>query len=226
LAKPTPPSPTPLTATDLTAGEWQERFAALARLPIDEPVPEEFHAALVGLLSAPKASQRAKAVSAVVRAGAPVVPLVLAVLTEVEPEGVDTRRAAVVALGQLGPAARPAVEVLRELADDPWLGACAQSALAAIEPPRSGLYLLCTTIAIAALLTVASLTAPANGVGPIAVLSGFVGLCVAFGLWWTRPGAAGVVCVFVVGLALAGTVWMTGGFTNVFTELSHVLARR
>lgn len=227
MASPIPHSPTPITAADLTAGEWRERFAALARVPVDEPVPEEFHAAVVGLLSAPKASQRAKAVSAAVRVGAPIVPHLLAVLADAAPDEIDAQRAVLDALEQLGPAALPAVEVLRELAGDPWLGACAQSALAAIDPPRySGFQLLCAAVTVAGLLTAAFTAAPTSGIAPVAATVGVVGWCVAIGLWWARPGAVGLVCVFAVGFATLTAVGATGGVASVFSELSHVHVRR
>jgi HEAT repeat protein len=137
-----------------------ERAAAFAELPIDEPVPPELHPSLIGLLAAPEAEQRAEAVAVVARAGAPIVPLLLAVLAD-EGAGTDARRAAVLALGELGPSAHAAAWVLLDLADDPELGACARSALAAVEPPpRSSFPLLCAVIAMASA----------------------VGLCVALGL--------------------------------------------
>ena len=148
-----------VTSAHLSEGTWSERFAALARVTADEPVPAELHPALVGLLAAPEADQRAGAVAVAARAGAPIVPLLLAVLAD-EASEPDAQRAAVVALGRLGPSAHAAAWVLLDLVDDPRLGSCARAALDAVEPPqRGGFQLLCVVVAIAALVAMA-LTAP------------------------------------------------------------------
>src|SRR5262249_26679047 len=109
------------------------RLAALGQLPADEPVPAELHQTLVGLLAAPEADQRAEAVAAVAPVGAPIGPLLLAVLAD-EASEPDTRRAVLVALGRIGPAAHAAAWVLLDLVDDPGLGSCARAAFDAVEP--------------------------------------------------------------------------------------------
>ena len=220
-----PDSPTPgeVTVAELTEGEWPARFEALARLPADERVPAGLRAAIVGLLAAPEAEQRTAAVAVVARVRTPAVPLLLAMLAD-EAHDADTRRAVVVALAQLGPAARPAVPVLLELVEDPWLGPCARGALAAISPRRSHVPLLCAALAFAALVA-ALLTAPPAGFGMVAGAVAVVAVCVAIGLWWTRPGAAGLVWVLAVGFAVAAAVLITGTATGVFGEVARVLAR-
>src|SRR5690349_11509015 len=92
--EPDSPTPVAVTVAGLTEGQWPARFEALARLPADERVPAELHGAVAGLLAAPEAEQRAAAVAAVARVGAPAVPLLLAMLAD-EPHDADTRRAVV-----------------------------------------------------------------------------------------------------------------------------------
>ncbi len=220
-------TPTPVKVAELSEGAWPSRFAALARVSDADPVPGELHEALVGLLAAPEAEQRARAVSAVVRAGPAVVPLLTALFADGTPDDPDTRRAAVVALGRFGPAARSAVPLLRDLAGDPWHGPCARAALAAIDPPRGGFRVLGPALAGAALTAVAFAALPSGAAGPVAVALGVIGLSIVVGLWWTRPGAVGLVWVAAVGAAVAVAVglWATGGVTNVFAELARALAR-
>lgn len=213
----------PVTVAELTEGEWRSRFEALARLPARARVPAELHAAVVGLLAAPEAEQRAAAVAVVARIRRPAVPLLLALLAD-ESQAADTRRAVVVALAQLGRAAKPAVPALRELVEDPWLGPCARGALTAIAPRRTHLPLLCATLAFAALVG-ALLTAPPAGFGMVAGAVAVVAVCVAIGVWWTRPGFAGLVWVFAVAMAISAAVLVTGTVTGVFGELARVLAR-
>src|SRR5207245_2898929 len=112
---PEEPSLPAVTVADLSEGDWPSRLGALARLPKEGPIPAQLHAALVGLLAAPGSGQRRFVVSLLARIGAPVVPLLLAVLTDGPSDGEDERRAVVVALGRLGPAARASVPALRKL---------------------------------------------------------------------------------------------------------------
>src|SRR5262249_1760003 len=48
---------------------------------------------------------------------------------------VDFRKVIIVTLGEIGPAAAPAVPALRAFREDPWLGPWAGQALAKIKPP-------------------------------------------------------------------------------------------
>jgi hypothetical protein len=215
---------TAVTAEELSGGEWPARIAALDRLPTEGAVAGELHAALVGLLAAPEADQRAKAVAAVVRGGAPLVPLLVAVLED-ETRGPDARRAAVVALGRIGRPARAAAGALHALVADDWLGPPARAALAAIEPRRPrGFPLLWAAVAGAALLSGLVTAAPSVG-GPLAAALGVVGLSAAVAVWRVRPGAAGVVWLAVVLVAAAAAVWLTGGLSDVFAEVARPLRR-
>jgi hypothetical protein len=212
-----------VTGAELTEGKWQARFKALARLPAGKRVPAELHAAVVGLLAAPEAEQRTAVVAVVARVGAPAVPLLLAMLAD-ESHDADTRRAVVVALAQLGPTAKPAAPALRELVEDPWLGPCARGALAAIAPRRSHLPLLCAALAFAALVG-ALLTASPDDLGIVAGAVAVVAVCVAIGIWWTRPGFAGLVWAYAVGMAVAAAVLVTGTVTGAFAEVARALAQ-
>jgi hypothetical protein len=217
------PDPKPVTVAELTEGEWHSRCEALARLPANERVPAKLHAAVVGLLAAPEAEQRTVAVLAVARVRSPAVPLLLALLAD-ESQAADTRRAVVVALGQLGPVALPSVPRLVELVEDPWLGPCVRAALAAIAPRRTHFPLLCSALAFAALVGALLIASPA-GFSMVAGAVAVVAVCVAIGVWWTRPGFAGLVWAVAVGMAVAAAVLVTGSTTGVFAEVARVLAR-
>lgn len=220
--RPDAPPPPPVGPADLSEGDWPSRLAALRRLPAGSPIPPDLHPALVALLAAPEAEQRAAAVEAVARAGPPIVPLLVAALTRDPPDAAEARRAAVVALGWLGPAARPAVALLRSLASDPWLGPCVGPALAHIRP-RGRFGGAGVLVASAAAAGAATLFA-SGGVAPVAAVAGVVAACVAAGVWWCRPGPA--VWVLGVGVGAAALVggWAGGFLPDVFDRVSRALA--
>ena len=222
--KPDDQSATAVTVVSLSDGDWSIRLAALSRLPADQPIPFDLIPALVGLLAAPESHQRAEVVSVVSRIGAPVVPHLIAVLKDAPPEAAEFRRAAVVALGRLGPIARPSVPLLLEAADDPWLGPCVRSALAAIEPitRRDWPLLFCTLLVVMSFASLALARQPLNG-GPEAMVVGVVGLSVAFGIWWTRPKSALGVSVFLVVIAMVMAMTAAGGVTRMFERLSRAM---
>lgn len=225
---PTPQPTPPPTAADLTEGSWRRRIAALARLPLGEPVPAELLPALVELLAAPDSAQREAAVAAVVRAGAPAVPLLVESLTNQPPEQADSRRAMVVALGRLGALAAPAVPLLGTLLDDPWLGPCVESALAAIAEERAGRNGWVHLVVAAALMVVCvSLGWVSSGsFDPLLAAAAVVGWSVAIGLLWTRPGPAAWVVLFAVGVTVALAATVVDGVSHFFADVAAVLIPR
>lgn len=215
----------PLTVADLADGDWPSRIGALARLPTDGPIPVEFHSAVVGLLNAPESQQRETVVAVVARIGAPAVPLLMGVLADGPPEGDECRRAAVVALGRIGPAAKPAMALLRELTNDAWLGVCAHAALELIEPaPRPRWLHTLLAALLAVVLSVAVVARPPIDGGLLLAVVLVVVACLAVGVWWTRPGPVSWVMVFIVGVAVV-IAWQTSHHEGGFGELANVLAR-
>jgi hypothetical protein len=152
-------------------------------------------AALVGLLTGPDLEAREDAAAALVRAGRPAVEPLLAAARSADP---DARRAAVVVLGRVGPAAGKAVPALRELTADEAVGPWAARALAAIEHPgharRPGWW-------VAAVAAVAALAAGVAASVAQSAVGGWPGPAVTAGV---GLGGVGVLVGLAAGLSAGG----------------------
>ncbi|QEL15570.1 HEAT repeat domain-containing protein [Limnoglobus roseus] len=212
----------PLGPAVLSKGDWLRRLDALKRASAGRGSSADPHLAAVALLAASEAEDRLAAVEAVVRIGSPVLPLLMAALAYTPAEEANVRRAVVIALGRLGPAAREALPLLRSLAGDPWLGACVHAAIARIDSRGrvAGVVLLVAAAAVG--VGVVTLL-PLGRVSPVAAAAGVVGACVVLGVLWTRPGPAALAWGFVVVAAAVISVGVAGGLSDVLGRVTRAL---
>jgi hypothetical protein len=147
-----------------------------------------------------------------------------ALLRALEEGPADVRKVAVVALGEIGPAASAAVEPLTRALEDGWLATCAREALAKVRPAagpdRKTLARLaaavCAAWVLASLAGLAAtalswsgqaLSAPAGAAATSAFVLGGVGSVLGGVLGLSRRSAQAVVLgpvLFGLGGAFAG----------------------
>ncbi len=171
-------------------------------------------AALVELLHCEDLRLRVKASAALARIGRPSVTALRAALAAEDP---DFRRAVVLTLGQIGPAAHEAAGALRELTTDEELGRWAARALAQIEPaslwdrssPRWWPWAVAAVLVFTFGLVTGHVAAiQAAGIVPGPALSASAclgGLCAVLGLvvgWQT--GGLRRTLLLIVGFAIGG----------------------
>jgi hypothetical protein len=114
--------------------DWRQRRRWLEALVSQGAIPARDLGAVVNLLHSPDPEFRREVIEVLGRAGKPAVPWLIGGLCASQPDEAAFRRAAVLALGRVGSAARAAVPLLRHLEDDEWLRPCVRLALANLRP--------------------------------------------------------------------------------------------
>lgn len=212
----------PDAVTRLEAGEWDDRIAALRELRAGGPIAPELYTRVVALLDVPGLGHREFVVGVLAEIGGPVVPVLCHALATSPPEDGGFRRAVIVALAAIGPAAAEAIPLLRDLQADEWLGPPATRALHRIAGTRgraSGV----ACPASAALIGVAVAWARPGLPGPGAAVLLGVGVILAAGVLAVRERSPLVTLVAIAcvggGIAFGTVNWIGTVFGTVATVL-------
>ncbi len=215
----------PDVVTRLEAGEWDDRIAALGTIRAGGPIAPELYTRVVALLDVPGLGHREFVVGVLAEIGGQVVPVLCHALATSPPEDGGFRRAVIVALAAIGPAAAEAIPLLRDLQADEWLGPPATRALERIAGTCSngGLRTLLGLAVCAVLLGVAVAPAGPGLPGPGAAVLLVVGVVLAVGVLAVRERSPLVTLVAIAcvsgGIAFGAVNWIGTVFTTVATVL-------
>jgi hypothetical protein len=221
------PDEPPDIVSRLEAGEWDDRIAALREIVARGPIPAELYTRTVALLDAPGLEHRESVVAVLGDIGRPVVPVLCHALATSPAEDGGFRRAVIVALAAIGPAAAEAIPLLRDLQADEWLGPPAARALERIAGTRSGSGLTSavafTVCAVLLGVAVASARAGPALPGPGAAVLLVVGVALAVGVLAVRERSPLVTLVAIACVGGGIAFGAVNGIGTVFGTVATVL---